>query len=341
MPAFGLDIGTHSIKAVQLTKTGSDFSLVAAGITSSPLPGIASDSENDLAQVAEAVKRLLSDTKITAKEVNLSLPESKVFTRVLSLPFLTDAEVSSAISWQAEPFIPIPIKEASLDYQIVGRREPQGPGNPGGVDVLLVAAPKTLVEKHIKIASLAGLTVSTVETELLALSRSIAPPSTTCIVMDLGATSSDMAVVKGGQVLFVRSVATAGNAFSRAVSTGLSIDMNKAEDYKKSYGLDEGQLEGKVRQALEPAVRIVVDEVKKAIQYYKTELKGQDQISAVILSGGAAGMPEIVPYLAERLGIETDLGNPFTKLKGTERLSKSFSSYSPLYAVAVGLAMNI
>lgn len=341
MSAFGLDIGTSSIKVVQLAKGANSFSLLAAGITSTPRPGLTSELENDLVGVSEAVKKLLADTKITSKEVNLSLPESQVFTRMISLPPLSDAEVASAISWQAEPYIPIPISEATVDYQIVARRQSSGPGDPGGVDVLLVAAPKNLVEKYIKVVSFAGLTVSLVETELLALSRSTAPPAATSLVVDLGATSTDIALVKDGQLLATRSIPTAGDTLSRSVSTGLSLDVAKAEEYKKAYGLDPRKLEGKVRAALEPAFRLILDEMKKTIQYYKSELKGQDEVVSAVVSGGVAGMPEVVSYLAEGLGIEATLANPFGKIAGAEKVSKSLAAYSPLYGVAVGLAMNI
>lgn len=338
--AFGLDIGSHSIKAVQLSQQGNGFSLIAAGITSTPARGLESENQQDLQAVAEAIKKLLQDTKTQEKKVNISISESEVFTRMVSFPPLTDEEVASAISWQAEPYIPIPVSEASLDYQILRRRQAQGPTNPGGVDVLLVAAPKNLIKKYIDVCSMASLTVASVETELLALVRSIAPQKGTVLMLDLGARSSDIAIVENGQIFLSRSISTAGNALTRAVTTGFSIETQQAEEYKKAYGLDSKQQEGKVRQTLEPAFRIIIDEIKKAIQYYKNDLKGGGEVSSVVLSGGTAGMPEIVSYLAETLGFEITIGNPFAKVVNSERIGKSFSAYSPLYGIAVGLAMN-
>jgi len=339
MAAFGLDIGSSSIKAVQLEKHGDKFSLLAAGIMSVPGKGMESEAESDLAQVAAAIKKLVTDTKITSKDVNLSLPESKVFTRIIKLPQLTDQEVSSAISWQAEQYIPIPIKEASVDYQIVGRREPQA-GKPGAVEVLLIAAPKVLVEKYIKVITSAGLTAINVETELSSLARSLAPQNQTVLVVDLGATSSDLGLVENGQLVVGNSIATGGTALTRAVSTNFSINTSQAEEYKKSYGLRSDQLEGKVRGALEPAFRVVIDDIKKTIQYYKTELGRKEPVAIVILSGGVAGMPELASYLAEQLGIEVSIGDPFYKVEKDNR-TNDFSSYAPLYGVAVGLAQNI
>lgn len=339
MATFGLDIGTHSIKAVQLERRGQSFALLAAGITSAPQPGISSDSDTDLATVAEAVKKLISDTKITAKTVNLSLPEDKVFTRLIELPPLTDKEVASAISWQAEPFIPIPITEAVIDYQIVGRREPQ-PNQPGGVQVLLVAAPKVLVAKYTRVASLAGLTLGSVETELLSLARALAPVSGTALIADLGATSSSFGIIRNGQLMVSRSIATGGTAFNRALTSSLALSPAQAEEYKKTYGLGSG-LEGKIKAALTPVLTSLTEEIKKLIQFYKTELKEGDPVASIIVSGGASGMPELTPFITKNLGIEVSLGDPFVRIVKDERVTRAIGAYTPLYGTAVGLAQNI
>lgn len=338
MPAFGLDIGSHSIKAVELSRAGEKYNLVAAGITSTPHPGMTSEAEGDLGKIAEAIKKLLTDTKITTRQVNLTLPESQVFTRLIDLPPLTDQEVSSAIAWQAEPYIPIPIAEASIDYQIVARREPQGPNKPGGVQVLLVAAPKALIDKYVRVAGLSGLTVTSIETELLVLTRALAPPEGASLIVDLGATSTDIAVVYNGRLMVSRSIATAGEALTRSLMTGLSLGRDQAENYKKSYGLTE-ELEGRVKQALEPATKIIAEEMKKAARYWTDELKGE-QVRSAILSGGTAGLPELVPYLANLLGMEVSIADPFAKVTRDERLNKEFSAYALLYAIALGAALE-
>lgn len=335
---FGLDIGSHSIKAVELAKAGTKYTLVAAGITSTPQPGMTSEAEGDLAKVSEAVKKLWMDTKITTRRVNLTLPESQVFTRLIELPPLTDQEVASAISWQAEPYIPIPLAEASIDYQIVSRREPQGPGKPGGVRVLLVAAPKALIDKYVRVSSMAGLTVTSIETELLVLTRALAPLEGASLVVDLGATSTDIAVVHNGRLMVSRSIATAGDVLTRSLMTGLSLGREQAENYKKTYGLTE-ELEGRVKQALEPAAKIIAEEMKKAARYWTDELKGEEVRSA-ILSGGSAGLPELTSYLANLLAMEVSIADPFVKVTRDERLTKEFSAYAPFYGVAVGAAQE-
>lgn len=341
--AFGLDIGSHSIKAVELEPKGGlpagrqGFALLAAGIARSPQNGIASEVESDLVKVAETIKKLVSDSKISSSEVNLALPESQVFTRVINLPYLTDEEVAAAVSWQAEPYIPIPVAEASIDHQIIARYEPSG-GDPGRIEVLLVAAPKSLIQKYTKVVGLAGLTALSVETELLALSRATAPNNQTVLVTDLGATSTDIAIVRSGQLVVSRSVATAGDVLTRAVAKGLATNPTQSEEYKKSYGLAQSALEGKVKTALSPVFDIIIDEMKKTVQYYKTELRAQDTPVSAILTGGTAGMVEITVILAEKLGMEVIVGNPFSKVAVDERTLKSVGPWAPLYAIAVGLA---
>lgn len=337
MPAFGLDIGSTSIKAVKLGQEGARFDLLAAGITPAPQKGLDTDNPQDLAALAQIVKKLVIDTKIMTRDVAISLPEAKVYTRLISLPLLTDEEVSSAIAWQAEPYIPIPVSEASLDYQIVARTDAQG-NNPGKTDVLLVATPKALIKKYLDLASMADLNVVSVVGELLALSAALAPTGQTVLVADIGATSTDLGVVKNGQLLVSRSASTGGNVLTRAVSAGLSVDTARAEEYKKSYGLAPQFLEGRVKAAIEPAFKVIVEEAKKTIQYYKTEIARDDQVTAMILSGGTAGIPDGAVYLANALGIEVLVGDPFAGIAKNEQTAKTLSSWAPLYGVAVGLA---
>lgn len=337
MPATGLDIGTASIKVVQLEKSGDKFKLLAAGIASTPKGGIESDGEQDLVNLASAIKRLMTDTKIATKAVNIALPEDKVFTRVIKLPYLTDQEVDSAISWQAEPYIPIPVSEANLDYQVIHRESPAG-GKPGGVDVLLVAAPKALVSKYIKVCEMAGLSISILETELMALSRSVVGGSQVSVVVDSGESSTGIGIVQGGHVLVSHSVSSGGAVLTRAVAASLAVSPEQAEEYKKTYGMGKA-LEGKVRAALEPVIRVIVDEIRKAIQYYKTEA-GEVAPSSIIISGGLAGMPEVISFFSNSLNMETVVGDPFVKIVKDARISGAFAAYSPLYGIAIGLAMQ-
>lgn len=332
-----MDIGSKTIKVTELIKSSSKWSLRASGVvgyTGSPVERIKTDKEQ--VALASAIKVLFREAKISSKEVTLSLPESEVYTRLVKFPLLTDSEIASAVKWEAEQYIPISIDEAIIQHQVVERREDTSPPT---TLVLLVAAPRLLVEKYVMIVERAGLKSYAVETELISLVRSLAPPNRTVMIVDFGARSTDMAISRKGQLTFSRSVTAAGEAFTRAVARGLGVNEQQAEEYKKAYGFSSNQLEGKIKSSLEPVIRMIADEVKKAIHFYKSGEEGSTPDS-IILAGGTAGMPEMGTAIAEMLGIEVVVGNPFTKIVVNPQAAKSLASHAPLYSVSVGLAMR-
>lgn len=333
----GLDIGSKTIKTVELQKNGASFSLAASGIVGySGNPVARMEDPKEISAVAQVIKKLHSEAGVSGRDVVISVPEPQVFTRTIKFPLLTDAEIASAVKWEAEQYIPIPVNEAIIQHTIIARNEK---ATPPEVLVLLVAAPRVLVEKYTKVVSLAGLNPIAVETELLATSRALAPPDKVVLIVDFGAGSTNIAVTKAGLLSFSRSIPIAGDAFTRAVSQGLGVNAVQGEEYKKTYGFESNQLEGKVKRALDPVLRLVVDEIKKAISYYQTEEKG-DAPSAVIIAGGTSGMPQIITDLSSLLGMEVLVGNPFSKIQVDTETAKRLAPYAPLYAVSVGLAMR-
>ena len=335
--SVGLDIGSKTIKIVELGKEKGGWKLKASGIVgySGVMPErIKNDKE--LTPLALAIRKLHKEAKISTKEVSISLPEAQVYTRTIKFPLLTDAEVASAVKWEAEQYIPIPLEEAVVQHQILEKREDTTPPE---VIILLVASPRKLVENYQKTVQLAGLNLVSAETELMALVRSLAPAGATALIADFGARSTNIAIAKNGQLSFSRSITTAGEAFTRAVAQGLGIERQQAEEYKRAYGLSVEKLEGKVKLALDPVFTMVVDEMRKAIQFYQTEERGEAPRS-LVLSGGTAGMPEAVSVLTKHLGLEVVIGNPFSKIVVDPEAAKSLAGYAPLYSVAVGLAMR-
>lgn len=334
---IGLDIGSKTIKTVELVESEGKFLLKSAGIVSyqgTQVEHVTTDKE--LSALAQVIKKLFHDVKVGGKEIVLGLSESQVFTRPIKLPLLTDAEIASAVKWEAEQYIPIPIQEAIIQHQILERRENAVPPE---VLVLLVAAPRLLVEKYLKLLDLAGLEVIVVETELLSLVRALAPENQTALIIDFGAKSTDIAISRNANLAFSRSIPTAGETFTRAVAQSLGITAQAAEEYKKTYGLSGNQLEAKVKLALDPIFKIVVDEIKKAVHFYQTEEKGEAPTS-IVLSGGTSGLPDVVTYFTNQLGIEVVIGNPFQKVELDPKVAEQLSPYAPIYSVAVGLALR-
>lgn len=335
---LGIDIGSKTIKIVELDKNGTSYSLVASGVVG--YSGSTVDKmtdEKEMASLAQVIKKLCSEARVSSKEAVISIPEPLAFTRTIKFPPLTDSEISSAIKWEAEQYIPIPINEAIIQHTILKRNENAATG--AGVIVLLVAAPRLIVEKYVKVVQMAGLTPMAVETELIALTRSLAPIDKTVLLADLGGSSTNLAIASHGLLSFSRSLPIAGDAFTRAVSQTLSITPQQAEEYKKAYGLSSSQLEGKIKGALDSIVRLVADEIKKAVNYYLTEEKGEMPTS-LVMSGGSSGMPEMISALSDIVGMEVLVANPFTRVRIDPAFAQKLASFAPLYGVAVGLAMR-
>ncbi|MDP3955228.1 MAG: type IV pilus assembly protein PilM, partial [bacterium] len=284
-----------------------------------------------------ALKKLHQEAKISTKKVVTAVPEGEVFSRVIELPPMSDDELAQAIPWEAEQFVPKPLSEVNLDWRVVSRGE-QGK-EMGKMKILLVAAPKNLIQKYLKVLDLAGFEVMGVETEMIAAARSLIASSVQpTMLLDFGAKTTDFAIINQGQVIFTRSIPTAGEAFTRAISAGLSLDIAQAEEYKRAYGMEGKQLEGKIKDALTPIFKVVSDEVKRALQSWKE--KEKMPLSRLIMAGGTANLPQASSLLASQLGIEVQIADPFANLIVSERATTDLKGHACLFAVSVGLAMK-
>lgn len=337
----GLDIGFSSIKVVSLAKEKDQFRLLSLGSIPSPQPGIISDTESDLEALAGAIKQLMAAAKIDQKEVIVAFPESRVFTRVIDdLPYLTDSELSSAIRYAAEEFIPMSLVDVNLNWQVLVRSE--GKDKNTKTVVLVIASPKNVVAKYLKVLELAGLRTKVLETETIAVTRSLVgnnPFSPSTLIMQLGATTTDFAAISKGLIWLTRSISTGGLALTRALAQQFNFEASQAEQYKKIYGLMEDQMEGKVLEALKPVVDLIAGEAKRVIQAFETKYPA-DPIKRIVVSGGGAKMPGLVIYLANFLGLEVQEADPwFSIVKEKDSISK-LAQGAPLYSVAVGLALR-
>lgn len=336
MEFFGLDIGSHKIKLVQLKKKADQYQLLAFGSASSTAKGLLSESESDLNSLAAVIKKLHREAKISTKNVVTALPQDRVFTRVITLPKLSEEELDSALKWEAEQYVPFPLDEMTLAHQIIRQLDQKGEEK---IEVLLVAAPKRLIEKLNRVLKVAGLVPLSLEIEILAVARSLAPADPRPVLLaELGARATDLAIVENGQIAFVNSVPTAGQALTRALVQKFGLKRGQAEAYKKAYGADPQRLEGKVGEAISPLLDIITKEMEKTIQFYQQTQK--KTIALVILTGGTAVLPEVSALLAEKLSLEVQLGDPFNRIIKDKLSEQVPVGEAPLYAAAAGLAMK-
>ncbi len=336
----GLDIGFSQIKVVSLSSDKGGARLLSLGAISSPIPGMASDLDGDLEAVAQAIKKLFAAAKIDPREVVAALPESKVFTRVIDdLPYLTDQELASAIRYAAEEFIPTPLSEVNLNWQVLFRSSQKGKAR---TVVMVIASPKNVVSKYIEVLSMSGIKPKALETEIIAVTRSLVgnnPFSPATLIIQLGGTTTDFATVSKGLIWLTRSISTGGTALTRTLAQHFNFELAQAEEYKKVYGLLEDQLEGKVFEALKPVVDILAGEGKRVIQAFEAKYP-QEPIKRVVISGGGAKMPGFVMYLASSLGLEVQEADPWFFIAKEKSIAGKLATDAPLYSVAVGLALR-
>lgn len=342
---LGLDIGASNIKAVWFQENGSTLSLAAAITEPTPQKGMLSEAPLDEEEMARAIHALIAEAKIDTELVNIALPENKVYTKVLEMPLLSDKELSSAIYWEAEQYIPVPLETITLDWKVLTRPEKLDVG--AKMQVLLVGAPTQLIEKYRKILTMAGLTISYLETEILSAIRALVYPYLkkkdavfpNTIIVNIGAMSTSVAIIKSGIIVFTYSVAIGGAAINRAIASDFGFSLSQAEEYKKTYGISEQDLGGKISGSARPVLLSIIGEVKKAIAFYKDKYKNDAPIQQVLLTGGTAKLPGIDLFFAQNCEIETATANPWHVLEN-QQVPREIIDNASDYTIAIGLALR-
>lgn len=337
--SFGLDIGSHSLRLVQVDKSKRPYRLLTFAMEQTPKGASLSESTIDWQLLADAIKHLVKDSKVTTNNVVTAFPESLIFTRLVETPYIDPKTLDSAIRYLAEEYVPIPITDVSLVYQIL---KPGNKQTQEKMEILLIAVPKDLIEKYLKILKLANLKPVAMETEILAVSRSVvgtSPESPTSLIISIGASTTDLAIYTKGIIAFTRSIPTGGSALSKALANELNFDISQAEEYKKTYGLLESELGGKIMLAIKPIFDVVVSEINRAVAFYQRK-SPQDQIKRVLLCGGTAKLPGLLIYLAQSLGLEVQVGDPWVFMATDPALTQKLNEYAPDFTVAAGLALK-
>jgi type IV pilus assembly protein PilM len=336
---FGLDIGRSFIKVVQAKVSGENKLLTAVASVPTPSGGMQSDSPIDLKKISEAVRQCVKVAKVHGNNCNVSIIESQAVTRLVEMPNLTDKELSSAINWEADKYIPLPLKEVNLQYKVVSRY-PAGDEKGGKMDVLLVAAPKRVVEKYLLVVKDAGLKLSAIETESASLARALSRGVEAGLVLvSFGSVSTELVAVREGNVIFTRSIATGGEALTRAIMAEFNLQHQQAEEYKHAYGIMENQLGGKVANVLKPILEVIIGELMRAIEFSKTHMQA-NQLARIAICGGGAYLPGISEFITRKTSLEVSLADPwdsFTK----EGLILKLPGQGGFYTTATGLAVRV
>jgi len=337
----GLDIGSSSVKAIELKRVGKGYRVSAIGVESVPPDSIVDGAIIDGGAVADAVRRLFATKKFKAKDVVASLSGNSVIVKKITLPSMTEAELSESIYWEAEQYIPFDIQDVNLDYEIL-----DGGGDAGGsMDVLLVAAKKDKIGDYTNVITQAGKTPVLVDVDVFALQNAFEAnygfePSSVVALLNAGASAININILSGSQSVFTRDVSMGGNAFTEAVQKELNLPYESAEQLKKGQDVDGATYED-ARAVLRAMTDNVLLEVEKTFDFFKATASN-DRIDRIMLCGGASRVEGFAESLRERFNTEVEQFDPFRQVALDPKKVgiDNPDDYAPVAAVAMGLALR-
>ncbi len=344
--AFGLDISDLSLKLVKLKKRHRGLALASFG-ESEIKPGIIKDGEikdeDKLAEIIrEAIKKIKGE-KLKTKYVIASLPEEKAFLQVIQMPKIPKEDLKSAVIYEAENYIPLPIEEVYLDSQII---KPVV-NSLDHFDVLIAALSKKTVDPYLNCLKKAGLLPYVLEIESQAISRALIKNEISLspvLLIDLGATRTSFIIFSGYSLRFTASVKISSQKFTEVISKVLNVDFEKAEHLKIKYGLKEK----KFFEYLIPILTDLSEQIKKYLNYYQTHTNHEHLpsnmrgVAKIFLSGGGANLKGLAGFLSQELKIDVEIGNPWTNIlpEPPKKIPQLPFEESLRYTTALGLALR-
>jgi len=367
---LGVDLGTSSIKIVQLENVSGRPKLTTYGLAEIPGNVIKNDSAKSQARVAKTIKAIMEQSRTTSTQVVSAIPSYAVFSSIISLPFMQDKELTSAVRWEAKKFVPMPIEEMILDWKVLNAEDAQSgkkkdkkgskkqvKKNDSGkekkedaeddeqqkkrkknLEILLTAAPKNIVRRYLNIFKLAELQLMSLETEAFSLERAlIGNDRSVIILVDIGALSTDINIIADRIPILSRSIDVGGDTITRAIAKNFNVSAKRAEQFKRDFGMSESQ-GNQVPKTIEFVAGSVINEIKHVFSLYSSQ--GGAPIEKIILAGGSSFLPNLPQYLSSTLNINVVIGDPWSRILYPEELEPALREIGPRYAVSVGLALR-
>lgn len=332
---FGLDMGTSAIRAVQLTNSLKLKQLMRYSIAPIDSKISLSDSKADQQKVAQRLQEVLAAAGIATKNVAVGIPSSRVFTTVVDIDRLSPSELAKTIRYQAESLIPTPIADSKIDWAVIG----DSPADANKVEVLLSSISNDFIEARLDMLESIGLNVIAFEPDNLALTRSMLPIDATAphMVLDIGSKSTDLVINMNGAPRLTRAVPTGSEAIIRSAVQNLNIDEKQAQEFVFKFGLSQQKLEGQVYHAIIGTIDLLMSDIEKSMKFFTTRYKNA-KIDRIIMTGGASALPEFPLYIANKFGINVEIGNAWRNVQFGQERQNELMAVSNHFGVAVGLA---
>jgi type IV pilus assembly protein PilM len=336
----GLDLGSSAVKAIELKPTGKTWKVTAFGTEPIPPDSIVDGAIIDGGSVVEAIRRLFESRQIKTKDVAASLSGNAVIVKKISLPVMTDAELAESIYWEAEQYIPFDIQDVNLDYQILDARDT----GKSTMDVLLVAAKNEKIADYTGVIAQAGRSAVVVDVDAFALQNAYEvnygfEPDAIVVLLNAGASATNINILAGGQSVFTRDISIGGNAYTEALQKELNLTFEQADSLKRGTPVN-----GLTYEDAGPVLRAVTEnvmlEIQKTFDFFRATA-ASDKLTRIVICGGASRAEGFAEMLAERFEAPVEHFDPFKKISfDAARFQVDSAEVASTAAVAVGLALR-
>lgn len=339
-PLFGLDIGSQTVKLIQLEQRGKKAIVKAYGIIDTDEKIMKDGVISDVSGAATLIDQLLSENLIGSLDTNrvaMSVPVSRVYTRVVTLPKMSNKELADAVQLEIEQSVPVPSKNLYFDYETTDT------GEPNSQLVRMVAIPKDIVDSYLTVCDLLGLDLALIQTNIradaqLCMSYEDLESTSPYIILDIGGDSIDIGIIDN-TLRITGSVDEGGNSLTGSIAKNLNISESKAHTLKISQGISAGKQQAKVKAAVAPILDKVVKEIERMLRFYQERINKGAEISQILIVGGGASMPGIGEYLTDATRIATRVSSPWGDYISFGRLEPPESADLPRYLTCGGSAI--
>ncbi len=331
---FSLDIGSTAVRLVELRGHGLPKSLVKYAYVPLESSMSMSDSKADQQKLAQIISQLVNQAHVTTRNVSVGIPSGRVFTTVADVDRMSPGELAKAMPFQADALVPTPLSESKIDWSLLG----DSPLDRTKQEILLTSVPNKFVEARLDMLESIGLNVVAFEPDNLAMARALTVPDAgTQLIVDTGHKATDLVIIQGDAPRLTRSIPTGLEAIVRSAAQSLNVDQKQAEQFVFKFGLSENKLEGQVFQAISGTVDLLTTEVEKSIKFFQKRYT-QAKVERIIVTGGASVIPEFPLYLANKFGINVEIGNAWRNVTYSQDRQNELLAISNQFSVAVGLA---
>lgn len=344
---IGLDIGSYSIKLVEIEHKKKEKLLKNIGIAYIPPESISAGEIKDPYPIKQAIIELFNNLKVKNKKVAVSVSGISVIAKKISLVDREDLDLEDAIKHEAEQFIPYDMDEVNLDFDIMSTiYDETSSEDMGRLEIMVVAAKKSLIDAYVDLLQDIGLSPSIMDVDIFAMQNTFEMSALNIshdkcyILVDIGATTLNTNVIKGDVSLFVRSSSLGGMQITKQIMEEFQIDFIDAEKIKLGAMKFEKAQDVKIRKIFRDVINEWINEIKGNIDFINRTYPGEN-IEKIIITGGSSRIKGLKELLSSEIGIAVEELNPFSNLHIDKKIDPSYLEYISFeFAIAVGLSLR-